>query len=214
MSFMVDLLAYMVNHWDLLLKLAIEHVLMVFFGLISALVVGVILGVISARYDRLAPIILSIANVIQIIPSLALLAILMLYFGLGFYTVTVGLFLYSLMPIIRNTYVGLNEVDEHISEAGRGVGMTAFQLLTKVQLPLALPFMMAGLRVAAVIAVGVATIAPFIGGDGLGREIFNGINMRNEIRIYAGAIPAAAMAIIADFTLGRLENRLKNRTES
>jgi osmoprotectant transport system permease protein len=208
----IDIVIYMVNNWGRLLELTIDHILMVIYGLFLAIVVGVPLGILCAKNEKLAPIILSIANIIQIIPSLALLAILMLYFGLGFTTVVIGLFLYSLLPIIRNTYVGLKEVDEHVLEAGTGVGMTPMQLLTKIQLPLSLPFMMAGLRVAAVIAVGVASIAPYIGGDGLGREIVAGINKRDEIKIYAGAIPAALLAIIADLILGKMERRMKKIT--
>ncbi|GAK14643.1 ABC transporter permease [Geomicrobium sp. JCM 19039] len=212
MEFITELFQYMTRNWDLLLDLAIEHLIMVLIGVGMALVVGVTLGIICARFKKVAGVILSIANIIQIIPSLALLAILMVYFGLGFYTVVVGLFLYSLMPIIRNTYVGLKEVDKSISEAGRGLGMTSMQLLSKVQLPLALPFLMAGLRVAAVIAVGVAALAPMIGGDGLGREIFAGINTMNDIRIYAGAIPAALLAIFADVILGFFEKYTKRKT--
>jgi osmoprotectant transport system permease protein len=208
----VDLLIYMGNNWDHLLELTFEHILMVVYGMLMAIVVGVPLGILCAKNERLAPVILSVANIIQIIPSLALLAILMLYFGLGFTTVVVGLFFYSLLPIIRNTYVGLKEVDEHVLEAGTGVGMTPMQLLTKIQLPLSLPFIMAGLRVAAVIAVGVASIAPYIGGDGLGREIVSGINSRDNIKIYAGAIPAALLAIIADLILGKTEKRMRKKT--
>jgi osmoprotectant transport system permease protein len=208
----IEILVYMGSNWDHLLELTVEHILMVVYGIFLAIVVGVPLGIVCAKKEKLAPFILSVANIIQIIPSLALLAILMLYFGLGFTTVVVGLFLYSLLPIIRNTYVGLKEVDEHVIEAGTGVGMTSMQLLTKIQLPLSLPFMMAGLRVAAVIAVGVASIAPYIGGDGLGREIVSGINGRDNIKIYAGAIPAALLAIIADLFLGKAERRMKKKT--
>jgi len=212
MEFMTELLSYMANHWDRLLELTLDHILMVTYGILMALVVGVPLGVICAKNERFAPFILSTANIIQIIPSLALLSILMLYFGLGFTTVVFGLFLYSLLPIIRNTYVGLKEVDPHLLEAGKGMGMTPLQLLTKVQIPLSLPFLMAGFRVAAVIAIGVATIAPYIGGDGLGREIVSGINGRSEIEIYAGAIPAALLAILADWILGSVEKKLKRIT--
>lgn len=209
---LLDIAVYMFENWAYILELAFDHLLMVFLGITFALVIGVPLGIVCAKNSRIAPIILSLVNIIQIIPSLAMLSILMLYFGLGFKTVVVGLFFYSLLPITRNTYVGLIEVDKHISEAGRGIGMTTLQLLLKIQIPLALPYMMAGIRVAAVIAIGVASIAPFIGGDGLGREIISGINSRNDIRIYAGAIPAAMLAIIADLSLGRLERRLKSKT--
>ncbi|MED3726613.1 ABC transporter permease [Priestia filamentosa] len=209
MNFIKELFGYWADNIDLLLLYTGEHLLMVIIAVGLALIVGTLLGIICSRYKRIAPIILTLANVVQVIPSLALLAVLMLYFGLGFYTVVIGLFLYSLLPIIRNTYVGLEEVDKTTVEAGHGIGMTYFQILTKVQLPLSMPFIMAGLRIAAVIAVGVATLAPIVGGDGLGREIFSGINSRNTIRIYAGAIPACIVAVIADIVLGKLERKMK-----
>ena len=205
----MELLAYLQDNWQHLLSLTWGHIVMVLCGLGLALVVGIPLGIVSARNERLAQIILATANVVQVLPSLALLALLMIVLGLGFKTIVVGLFLYSLLPVIRHTYVGLKQVDKGITDAGRGVGMSALQLLTKVQLPLSLPFLMAGLRVAAVIAIGVATLAPLIGGDGLGREIYSGLNMRNNVKIFAGAIPAAMLAILADIVLGRLQTKFR-----
>lgn len=199
----------MAQNADLLLLYTGQHLLMTAAGVLAALIVGTILGIVCSRFHKLAPVIISIANIIQLIPSLALLALLMIYFGLGFFTVTIGLFLYSLLPIIRHTYVGLEQVDSSLTEAGHGIGMTYLQLLIKVQLPLALPFIMAGLRIAAVIAIGVATLAPFVGGDGLGREIFSGINSRNYVRIYVGAIPACLLAVLADVILGLIERKTK-----
>lgn len=205
----MELLAYLQDNWQHLLSLTWSHIVMVLCGLGLALVVGIPLGIVSARNERLAQIILATANIVQVLPSLALLALLMIMLGLGFKTIVVGLFLYSLLPVIRHTYVGLKQVDSGITDAGRGVGMSALQLLTKVQLPLSLPFLMAGLRVAAVIAIGVATLAPLIGGDGLGREIYSGLNMRNNVKIFAGAIPAAMLAILADIVLGRMQARFR-----
>ncbi|UUZ82997.1 ABC transporter permease [Paenibacillus sp. P26] len=201
--------SYIGENWSYLLELTYQHIIMVALGLLLALVFGVPLGIIAAKNRALGSVILTAANVIQVFPSLALLVLLMVVFGLGFKTVVVGLFLYSLLPMIRNTYVGLTQVDRSIMEAGRGVGMSPLQLLVKVQLPLALPFLMTGIRVAAVIAIGVATIAPLIGGEGLGREIYAGINMDNQARLYAGAIPAALLALLADFLLGRLQRRVR-----
>lgn len=204
------LLEYVRDNGLHLLSLTWGHIVMVLCGLGLALLAGIPLGILCARRPRLAPVILGAANAIQVLPSLALLALLMIVLGLGFKTIVVGLFLYSLLPIIRNTYVGLRQVDSGIVEAGRGVGMSPLQLLMKVQLPLSLPFLMAGLRLAAVIAIGVATLAPLIGGDGLGREIYSGLNLRNDVKIYAGAIPAAALAILADLLLGRWQARTGN----
>lgn len=199
---------YVGENWTYLLELAYQHILMVILGLLLALVVGVPLGLVAARVPKLTNLILMLANVIQVFPSMALLVLLMIAFGLGFTTVVVGLFLYSLLPVIRNTYVGLTQVNPAITEAGRGVGMSPSQLLFKVQLPLALPFIFTGIRVAAVIAIGVATIAPLVGGEGLGREIYAGINMDNPARLYAGAIPAALLALLADMLLGVLQGKV------
>ncbi|MFD0868218.1 MULTISPECIES: ABC transporter permease [Paenibacillus] len=200
---------YISENWMDLLYLTYDHIMMVVLGVLFALIVGIPLGIVCSLDRRLAAVILTIANVIQVIPSLALLVMLMILLGLGSQTVIVGLFLYSLLPIIRNTYVGLNEINSSVTEAGRGVGMSPLQILIKVQLPLSLPFIMTGIRVAAVIAIGVAAVAPFVGGDGLGREIYSGINYRNDLRIYGGAIPAALLAIAADIVLGKLQKRLK-----
>ncbi|MBN6187205.1 ABC transporter permease [Aneurinibacillus sp. BA2021] len=204
-----DTVRYLANNWDTLLLLTVQHIGMVVSGVFLALIVGIPLGILAARKERAAGAILALANVIQVFPSLALLAILMIFFGIGFTSVVIGLFLYSLLPIIRNTYVGLKEVDKSATEAGVGVGMTAFQLLMKVQLPLALSFILSGIRIAAVIAIGVATLAPFIGGEGLGKEIYSGINLRDPIKIYTSAILAALLAIAADLLLGKAQKRAR-----
>jgi osmoprotectant transport system permease protein len=202
------LLIYLQENWVHLLSLTWNHIVMVLSGLGLALLAGIPLGIACWRNERWAAIILAAANTIQVLPSLALLALLMIFLGLGFKTIVIGLFLYSLLPIIKNTYVGLKEVDASLLEAGKGVGMSPLQLLTMIQFPLSLPFLAAGIRLAAVIAIGVATLAPLIGGDGLGREIYSGLNLRNSLKIYAGAIPAAMLAILADVLLGRLQGRL------
>ncbi|MCE5168754.1 ABC transporter permease [Paenibacillus profundus] len=203
-----DLLSYMGRNSDLLWEYFVTHVIMVLAGVGLAFVIGVPLGVLCSRNEKLARSILAVTSTLQVIPSLALLVLLMLAFGLGTTTVVVGLLLYSLNPIVRNTYVGLKQVNPSYVEAGRGVGMSPMQLLFKVRFPLALTYMLTGLRIAAVIAIGVATIAPLVGGDGLGREIYSGLNGQNPLRIYAGAIPAALLAIVADLVLGALQRRL------
>lgn len=212
MNFLMELGQYMIENSGELLAMTVDHLVMVLYGIGLALLVGIPLGIIAARFEKLAPVINSLTNILQLIPSIAMLAILMLYFGLGFQTMVIGLFLYSLMPIVRNTYVGIKEVEASILEAGKGSGMTAAQMLTKIQLPLSLPFLMAGLRLASVIAIAVACIGPYIGAGGLGREIISGISLQSEIKIYAGAIPATVLALIADFVLGRLEKKTKHQT--
>lgn len=209
MDAFIDFVNYFFNSWISLLEMTYQHILMVALGILLAMIVGIPLGVLCTKNKRLETIILSLANVIQVIPSLALLAVLMIVFGLGFKTVVIGLFLYSLLPIIRNTFVGLKEVDKSSVEAGKGMGMTNLQLLFKVKFPLSLSFILAGLRIACVIAIGVATLAPFIGGEGLGREIISGINVRDANKIYAGAIVAAVLAVIIDYLLGKAQKRLE-----
>lgn len=211
MDFLTELAHYMIENDSKLLRLTIEHILMVVYGMILALLVGVTLGIIAAKFEKLAPIIISITNVIQLIPSLAMLAILMLYMGFGYNTVIIGLFLYSLLPIVKNTYVGLKEVDDSVIEAGIGSGMKPLQLMFKIQFPLTIPFLMAGLRLATVIAISVATIGPYVGAGGLGEVIVSGISTQSDVKIYAGAIISALIAIILDFLLGKIENRMKKR---
>lgn len=211
MEALLDFLNYFLNSFVSLMEMTYDHILMVALGIALALIVGVPLGIVCTKNKHFETIILSLANIVQVVPSLAMLAILMIVFGAGFNTVVIGLFLYSLLPIIRNTFVGLNEVNKSSVEAGEGMGMTKLQLLIRVKIPLALPFILAGIRIAMVIAVGVATLAPYIGGEGLGREIIAGINGRNSQKIYAGAIVAAVLAIIIDYLLGLAQKRLEMR---
>lgn len=183
--------------------------LMSVYGVLFAAVIGIPIGIIIAHYNRLSPWVLSLANIIQTIPALAMLAVLMLVMGLGPNTVVFSLFLYSLLPIIKNTYTGIRNVDQALLESGRGMGMTRFQVLRMVELPLSLSVIMAGLRTALVITIGVATIGTFIGAGGLGDIILRGTNASNgSAIILAGAIPTALMAIIADFLMGWLERKL------
>ncbi|SEQ46587.1 osmoprotectant transport system permease protein [Virgibacillus subterraneus] len=211
MEFISRLVQYIIENYSELLSLSIEHLLMVAYGIGLALIVGVPLGIIAAKFEKLAPVIISLTNILQLIPSLAMLAILMLYLGFGFETIVVGLFLYSLLPIVKNTYVGIKEVDDSIIEAGVGNGMTTLQLLLKIQFPLSIPFLLAGVRLAAVIAISVATLGPYVGAGGLGKEIISGISLQSDVKIYAGTIIATLMAIIADILLGKIEGKTKRR---
>lgn len=211
MEALLSFFDYFSKTWIKLLEMTYEHILMVLFGILFALIIGIPLGILCTKNKKFESVILALANMIQVIPSLAMLAVLMIIFGLGFNTVVIGLFLYSLLPIIRNTAVGLKEVDRESIEAGTGVGMDRFQLLLKVKFPLSLPFVLAGLRIALVIGIGVATLAPFIGGNGLGSEIVSGINVRDSEKIFGGAIFAAVLAILVDYLLGLAQKRLEAR---
>ena len=193
------------------LELTLEHLWMVGAAIFFAVLIGIPLGILITRWPLLNKPILGSANIIQTIPSLALFGFLLPAPWIGARAsrlAILALALYALLPLIRNTYVGIKGVDPSIVEAGRGMGMTNRQLLWLVQLPLALGVIIAGVRVATVISIGLATIAAAIGAGGLGEYIFRGLAMVNNQVILAGAIPAALMALLADVSLGWLEKRL------
>jgi osmoprotectant transport system permease protein len=184
-----------------------EHLLLVGIAIATAIVISIPLGVLITRKKAWRQPVLGIANILQTIPSLALFGLLIPLVGIGMVPAIIALTLYSFLPIIRNTYTGIMNVDPAVREAGRGMGMTDWQLLSQVELPLAMGVILAGVRVAAVIAVGIATIAAAIGAGGLGVFIFRGIAVVNNQLILAGAVPAAAIALLADYGIGRLEKR-------
>ncbi|MFN7853621.1 MAG: glycine betaine ABC transporter substrate-binding protein [Dolichospermum sp.] len=188
-----------------------EHLILVIISLAIAISIGLPVGIFITRQPKLAAPILGLANAIQTIPSLAIFGFLIsvpFLGGIGKTHAIFALTLYALLPIIRNTYIGINSIDPAIKEAGIGMGMTDQQLLLQVEIPLALPVILAGVRVATVISVGIATIAAAIGGGGLGVFIFRGISTVNNELILAGAVPAAVIALSADFGLELLEKNL------
>jgi osmoprotectant transport system permease protein len=188
-----------------------EHLLLVGISTGIAIFIGIPLGILITRRPGWSKPVLGFANVVQTIPSLALFGFLIpvpLLGGIGARTAIVALTLYALLPIIRNTYAGIIGVDPAVREAGRGMGMTDRQLLFQVDIPLALGVILAGLRVATVTSVGVATIAAAIGAGGLGEFIFRGVATVNNQLILAGAVPAALLALLVDFTLGWIERHL------
>jgi osmoprotectant transport system permease protein len=185
-----------------------EHLLLVGIAIAIAVGVGLPLGVLITRQTRLRRPILAVANVLQTLPSLALFGLLIPLVGIGAVPAIIALTLYSFLPIIRNTYTGITQIDPAIREAARGMGMTEWQLLLQLEIPLALTVILAGVRVATVISIGIATIAAAIGAGGLGVFIFQGISVVNNQLILAGAVPAAGMALMADAVIGWLEKRL------
>jgi len=205
-------LEFIVSHSSEVLAATREHLILVFISMAIASALGVPLGLAIVGHPRLRAVALAVASVLQTIPSLALFGFLIplpLVGGIGAHTAIVALVLYALLPILRNTYVGLTSVDPAILEAAEGMGMTEQQILFRVRLPLASSVIMAGIRTAAVITIGVATIAAAIGAGGLGTFIFRGVAMVSDAVILAGAIPAAILALLADFLLGQLERRLR-----
>ncbi len=199
------------NHLEVL-QLTLEHLWLVGVSTLIAVAIGSPLGILLTRRPVLEKPVLGFANVMQTIPSLALFGFLLPAPWIGQRAdriAILALTLYALLPLIRNTYVGITSVDRAIVEAGRGMGLTDRQLLFQVELPLALSVIIAGVRVATVISVGLATIAAAVGAGGLGEYIFRGLAMVNNTVILAGAIPAALLAILADIALGLLEKRLQ-----
>ena len=202
---------FLVKYGSEILQETSTHLLLVGVSIGIATLVGIPLGILITRKTNLRQPILGIANILQTIPSLALFGFLIsvpIIGGIGAKTAIIALTLYSLLPIIRNTYTGIISVDPAIREAGRGMGMTDKQLLLQVEIPLALGVILAGVRVATVIAIGVATIAAAIGAGGLGVFVFRGIAMVNNDLILAGAVPAALLAILADWAIALIEQRL------
>jgi osmoprotectant transport system permease protein len=207
----MNLWQFMLQNHNEILELTLEHLWLVGISSLLAVLVGIPLGILITRWPALNKPILGSANIIQTIPSLALFGFLLPAPWIGARAdrlAILALTLYALLPLIRNTYAGIKGVDRSVVEAGRGMGMTNRQLLFQVELPLALGVIIAGVRVATVISVGLATIAAAIGAGGLGEYIFRGLAMVNNQVILAGAIPAAAMALLADVSLGWLEKRL------
>ncbi|MCT7974611.1 ABC transporter permease [Laspinema olomoucense] len=202
---------FLIRYSPEILRRSGEHLFLVAIAITIATTVGIPLGILITRKPQLSSGILGVANILQTVPSLALFGFLIsvpIIGGIGAVPAIFALTLYALLPIIRNTYTGIIGVDPAIREAGRGMGMTDWQLLWQVEIPLAMGVILAGVRVSTAISVGTATIAAAIGAGGLGALIFQGISMVNNQLILAGAVPAAAIALIADGAIGWLEHHL------
>jgi len=194
------------------IELTGEHIALVGISIGLAIAIGVSVGILGTRRPAVRNVSITIANVLQTIPSLALFGFLLpvpLIGGIGKHTAILSLVLYSLLPILRNTVVGITSVDRPVREAAVAMGMTDGQLLRLVELPLAAPTILAGIRIALVTNIGTAVIAAVIGGGGLGVLIFRGVASVDTLQILAGAIPAAILALAADFGMSVLENRLR-----
>jgi osmoprotectant transport system permease protein len=192
-----------------LLTQTVEHLQLTFLATLIAVLIAIPLGIYISQKPKLASVILSSTGVIQTIPSLALLGFMIPLFGIGFLPAVIALFLYALLPIVRNTYSGLTGTDPMLVEAAKCLGMNSWQVLQKVKLPLAAPFIMAGVRTALTINIGTATLAAFIGAGGLGESIITGISLNDNAIILRGAIPAAILALIADWGMGWIERRIQ-----
>ena len=198
-------MTYLVENWPEVINLAAEHLRITAFAMAIAVAIGVPLGILIARIRPLGPVVLAVASIFYLIPSLALFAVLVPVTGLGPQPAVIGLVLYSQLAIVRNTATGLLTVPPSLRETAEGMGMTGLQRLFLVELPLALPIIIAGIRVAAVMSIGAATIAAYVGAGGLGTLIFQGMRLLWPEMVLAGAIPASVMAVAVDFAFVLLE---------
>jgi osmoprotectant transport system permease protein len=191
-----------------LVSKSIEHLYISFAALLLGIIVAVPLGVILTRFPKVASVVIGITSALQTVPSLALLALMIPILGVGKIPAIVALFIYSLLPILRNTYIGMKNVDWNYRDVAKGMGMTNLQSIISVELPLAIPTIMAGIRLSAVYVLAWATLASYIGAGGLGDLIFSGLNNYQLPLIFAGTIPVTIFALLSDWLLGVLENKL------
>lgn len=189
-----------------------QHLYISAISLGLGVIVAVPLGVLLTRAKKIANVVVSIASMLQTIPALALLAFMIPIFGIGATPAIVALFIYSLLPILRNTYLGMNDVDPSLKDAAKGMGMTNWQSIIKVEVPLAGPVIMAGIRLSATYVIAWAALASYIGAGGLGDFIFNGLNLYRTDLILGGSIPVILLALIVDWLLGKLEVALTPKT--
>jgi osmoprotectant transport system permease protein len=199
---------YLTANYQQIFSLLGTHLYLSIVSVLIAIVIGIPLGIFISKEPKLSKPIIGITNVIQAVPSLALLGFLIPLIGIGSTPAIVMVVLYSLLPIVKNTFTGLTNIDPDILEAAKGIGLTKSQTMRKIQLPLALPMIMAGIRISAVTAVGLMTIAAFIGAGGLGYLVFSGVQTVDNNMILAGAIPACILALLIDFAVGKLESTL------
>lgn len=206
--------AFLTQHGSELLTKTWQQIYISAIALALGIIVAVPLSVILMKFPRTAKVVMAIASMLQTIPALALLAMMLPIFGIGQLPAIVALFLYSLMPILRNTYVGLTGVNPNTVDSAKGVGMTQIQIITKVDIPLAMPVIMSGIRLSAIYVIAWSTLASYIGAGGLGDFIFNGLNLYRTDLILGGSIPVILLALLVDWLLAKLEAWLTPKTTS
>lgn len=211
MELIKDVISIYIERKDWFLELFLQHVTLSVIAIALAGTIGLVIGVIIAEHDRLAPVVLGITNVFYTIPSISLFGILIPICGIGDKTAIVALTIYGIMPMVRNTYAGIKNVSEDVVMAARGMGSTEFQIMTKIKLPLALGVIIAGVRNMVVMTISVTAIASFIGAGGLGVSIYRGITMYNTALTLAGSLLIAVLALFSDLLLGKIEKHIKKR---
>ncbi|ASE36893.1 MULTISPECIES: ABC transporter permease [Staphylococcus] len=193
------------NNGQELFKKALEHLEISVIALLIAIIVAVPIGIMLSRMKRTSNVVLTIAGVLQTIPTLAVLAIMIPIFGVGKMAAIIALFIYVLLPILNNTVLGVQQIDSNLKDAAKSMGMTRLQMMKDVELPLALPLILSGVRLSAVYVISWATLASYVGAGGLGDFVFNGLNLYNANMIIAAAIAVTILALIVDFVLSRIE---------
>lgn len=205
---MKEIYEYTVNNLDMLLELILIHMELSFLAVFIACLIGIPSGILFTRYEKISTIGLNFISVLYTIPSLALFGLMIPIIGMGTGAAITALVIYSLMPIIQNVYTGIKNVDPNITEAAKGTGMSPTRILFTIELPLATTVILAGLRTALVNSIGVTTIAAYIGASGLGVLVFRGLSSVSPSIIIVGSVPVLLLAIVSDYAIKMLENRL------
>jgi len=200
-----------IDRWEFFLKLIIEHLKIAGISILIAAIIGLILGVIISEYKKTSPLILGITNFVYTIPSISLLGFLIPFSGIGNTTAVIALTIYALLPMVRNTYTGIENIDSSIIESAKGMGSTSFEILYKVKLPLATTVILSGLRNMVVMTISLAGIASFVGAGGLGVAIYRGITTNNTSMTIAGSLLIALLALVSDFIIGSIEKIIKRK---
>ena len=201
------LLRFLAARWPVLLHLTLEHLVIVLAAMLASIVLGVTVGTLITLNRPAARIVLNLNNVLMTIPSLALFSLLIPVLGLGKAPAIAGLIAYTQLPLVRNVYTGLTQIDPAIIEAARGMGLTERKILFRIKIPLAFPAVMAGIRTATVMGIGIGAIAGYIGAGGLGVYIFQGISRSNDTMVLTGAVLISLIAILTDRFLGRIQQK-------
>jgi len=203
--------SFFAARWQMILQLTLEHLAIVVLAMVLSIVIGVATGMLITLNRRAAAVVLAATNVMMTIPSLALFSLLVPLVGIGSVPAIIGLVAYTQLPVVRNVYTGLSGIDPSIIEAARGMGLSSRSILWKIRAPLALPAMMAGIRTAVVMGVGIGAIAGYIGAGGLGVLIFQGISRNDDVMVLTGAGIISLIAILADRLMRRIETLLDRR---
>ncbi|MDD4088663.1 MAG: ABC transporter permease [Tissierellia bacterium] len=205
----MELIEFFINRLNTILNLTWEHLLMILIAMVISVALGVLLGILITYNEKAARLVLNVSEILMTIPSLALFAILIPIFHIGVTPAIIGLVLYTQLPIIRNVYTGINNIDSSIIESAKGMGMSELKIMFKIKLPISFSVLIAGVRTAVVMGVGMGAIASYVGAGGLGDYIFQGIQRTNDKMVIIGAVMVSLMAIIADRLLYLIQKKVE-----